>query len=211
MGVPSSRNTFPRRRALIHVSAVLQEMAPSPGWRWWHTENLRPHYITPQNPVGLGDARQAEKPCVPTACTAGCARGLARLGALHQMLASRSDGSMRTGPMPGANLSAPVHQGLHVSVSSLPLQEVVHALQVLVRANGPAVIFAGADRPTKNSAHHRKKTPMPNVSRAKHIPGAIYCHGARRPFWRKSVDTVPSHADKAQARLTTVWWMNGVG
>ena len=109
---------------LIHASAVLHEMAQA-GLEMVDTENLRPHYAKtlwawsdalearlPEARAALqqrSNAAQAEKTLrAYRLYLAGCATGFERgWVALHQMLAVSPDGSMLTGPMPGAQSEYP--------------------------------------------------------------------------------------------------------
>ncbi|GAB2487758.1 class I SAM-dependent methyltransferase [Comamonas humi] len=109
---------------LIHVSAVLQEMAHA-GLEMVDTENLRPHYAKtlwawsdalearlPEARAVLqrkGDPERAEKTLrAYRLYLAGCATGFEHgWVALHQMLATSLDGSMLAGTMPGAQSEYP--------------------------------------------------------------------------------------------------------
>ncbi|MGE8318409.1 MAG: class I SAM-dependent methyltransferase [Comamonas sp.] len=109
---------------LIHVSAVLQEMAHA-GLEMVDTENLRPHYAKtlwawsdaleaclPEARAVLqrkGDPERAEKTLrAYRLYLAGCATGFEHgWVALHQMLATSPDGSMLAGTMPGAQSEYP--------------------------------------------------------------------------------------------------------
>lgn len=109
---------------LIHVSAVLQEMAHA-GWEMVDTDNLRPHYaktlwawsdaLEAQLDEALAILAQKGEPAQAAKTLrayrlylAGCATGFEHgWVALHQMLAVMPDGSMTTGSMPGAQSHYP--------------------------------------------------------------------------------------------------------
>jgi cyclopropane-fatty-acyl-phospholipid synthase len=109
---------------LIHVSAVLEEMAHA-GWEMVDTDNLRPHYaktlwawsdaLEAQLDEALailshkGNPAQAAKTLrAYRLYLAGCATGFEHSWvALHQMLAVMPDRSMTTGAMPGAQSQYP--------------------------------------------------------------------------------------------------------
>ncbi|PWB18227.1 class I SAM-dependent methyltransferase [Comamonas sp. JNW] len=109
---------------LIHVSAVLEEMAHA-GWEMVDTDNLRPHYaktlwawsdaLEAQLDEALailshkGNPAQAAKTLrAYRLYLAGCATGFEHSWvALHQMLAVMPDRSMTTGTMPGAQSQYP--------------------------------------------------------------------------------------------------------
>ena len=109
---------------LIHVSAVLEEMAHA-GWEMVDTDNLRPHYAktlwawSDALEAQLGEAlailshkgnpAQAAKTLrAYRLYLAGCATGFEHgWVALHQMLAVMPDRSMTTGTMPGAQSQYP--------------------------------------------------------------------------------------------------------
>ena len=113
---------------LIHVSAVLREMANA-GWEMVDTDNLRPHYA--KTLWAWSDALEAQLPRAQqlledksdpaqAATTlrayrlylAGCATGFEQGWiALHQMLAIAPDGAMNTGSMRGAQSQYPFTRG----------------------------------------------------------------------------------------------------
>ncbi len=109
---------------LIHVSAVLEEMAHA-GWEMVDTDNLRPHYaktlwawsdaLEAQLDEALAILSQKGNPAQAVKTLrayrlylAGCATGFEHgWVALHQMLAVMPDRSMTTGTMPGAQSQYP--------------------------------------------------------------------------------------------------------
>ena len=113
---------------LIHVSAVLREMANA-GWEMVDTDNLRPHYA--KTLWAWSDALEAQLPRAqqlledkadPAQAAktlrayrlylAGCATGFEQGWiALHQMLAIAPDGAMNTGSMRGAQSQYPFTRG----------------------------------------------------------------------------------------------------
>lgn len=113
---------------LVHGSRVLRAMAQG-GLEMLDTENLRPHYArTLWAWSDALEARLAEARAVLARAhgagqgekilrayrlyLAGCAMGFEQGWlALHQVLASRADGEVRTGALPGAQSDYPFHRG----------------------------------------------------------------------------------------------------
>lgn len=122
---------------LLHVSAVLAELADA-GLEMADTENLRPHYARtlwawsdalearlPQARAVLaahGGAAHAERVLQAYRLyLAGSAMGFERGWlALHQVLATRPDGNMRSGTLPGAQSVYPFNRSYMYSQEPTP-------------------------------------------------------------------------------------------
>ena len=112
---------------LLHVSHVLKEMALT-GLEVVDTENLRPHYArtlwawSDALEARLGEARQILVTTLDAhgadrvlrayrLYLAGCAMGFEQgWTSLHQILATRPDGDMQSGPLRGAQSSYPFNR-----------------------------------------------------------------------------------------------------
>jgi cyclopropane-fatty-acyl-phospholipid synthase len=112
---------------LLHVSCVLKEMAQA-GLEMVDTENLRPHYArtlwawSDGLEARLDEARQVLVSTMDAAGAdrvlrayrlylAGCAMGFEQgWTSLHQILATRPDGELQTGPMKGAQSTYPFNR-----------------------------------------------------------------------------------------------------
>jgi len=112
---------------LLHVSHVLRDMAAA-GLEMVDTENLRPHYARTlwAWSDGLEANLQEAQRVLQTTCRPGAADKVLRAyrlylagcamcfeqgwTALHQVLATRPDGRLQTGPMPGAQSSYPFNR-----------------------------------------------------------------------------------------------------
>jgi cyclopropane-fatty-acyl-phospholipid synthase len=119
MGDFIDRYIFPGGE-LVHVSRVMQAMAEA-GLEGLDVENLRPHYArtlwawSDALEAHLPRARQFTRESVVRAYRlylAGCAMSFEQGWiSLHQMLASRPDGQVATGTMPGAQSAYPFNRG----------------------------------------------------------------------------------------------------
>ena len=125
---------------LLHTSEVLREMAGA-GLEMLDTENLRPHYAktlwawsdaleaqldTAQHVLALhgGSKRAAKTLRAYRLYLAGSAMGFERgWMALHQILATRPDGNMQSGPLPGAQSVYPFRRDYIYTVPRTPKEQ----------------------------------------------------------------------------------------